>query len=65
MASDKTRALIAFAKIAVSLAAGYGIAYVWAEAREGIDEWFVPYLAGLVAALMVFVLLSKLNKGAD
>ncbi len=65
MASDKTKALIAIAKIGVALAVGYGIAFIWADTRGMMDEWYIPYAAGAVAAVMVFVLLSKLNKGAD
>ena len=64
MASDKTRAMLGFAKALVALAAGYAIWYVWGMNRPGMDEWYVPYGAGLVAAAMVFVLLSKLNKGS-
>ncbi|MFA4983499.1 MAG: hypothetical protein WC588_04780 [Candidatus Micrarchaeia archaeon] len=65
MASDKMRALIGFAKLAVAAVAGYAIYYVWVEARGGLDEWYIPYAAGTVVAVMVFVLLSKLNKGND
>jgi len=64
MASDKMRALVSFAKILLALAVGYGIAYVWNDTRGGIDEIWVPYAAGLVSAVMVFVLLSRLNKGS-
>lgn len=64
MASDKTRAALAFAKLLVSLAAGYIIHTVWIETRGDIDEFFIPYAAGGVVAVMVFVLLSKLNKGS-
>ena len=63
MASTKTRAVLGLAKLAVSLVVGYGMASIWASAREGLDEWFVPYAAGAVVAVMVFLLLSKLNKG--
>ena len=63
MASDKMRAVISFAKILLALAVGYGIAYVWNDTRPG-DEVYMPYAAGLVAAVMVFILLSKLNKGS-
>jgi hypothetical protein len=59
------RAAIGFAKLLIALAVGYGIAYVWNDTRAGLDEMWVPYAAGLVSAVMVFVLLSKLNKGAD
>jgi hypothetical protein len=65
MASDKMRALIGFVKIVVAVAVGYGIAWVWNDTRGSIDELWVPYAAGLVSAVMVFILLSKLNKGAD
>ncbi|MCX6771963.1 MAG: hypothetical protein NTX79_07990 [Candidatus Micrarchaeota archaeon] len=64
MASDKMRALISFAKVLLALAVGYAIAYVWNDTRAGLDEAWVPYAAGLVSAVMVFVLLSKLNKGS-
>ena len=58
MASDKMRALLAFAKLAVAVAVGYGIYYIWIETR-GDDEWWIPYGAWLVSTVMVFVLLSK------
>ena len=64
MASDKMRALISFAKILVALGVGYAIAWVWNDTRAGLDDVWVPYAAGLVAAVMVFILLSKLNKGS-
>ena len=74
MASDKMRALMAFVKFLVAVAVGYGIYWVWAMNRgASVDAPFVPfvygydpapYLAGLIAAIMVFVLLSKLNKGS-
>jgi predicted Co/Zn/Cd cation transporter (cation efflux family) len=64
MGSDKTRAILGFAKLALALVVGYAIAWVWAENRVGLDEWYVPYAAGAVAAVMVFILLSKLNKGS-
>ena len=64
MASDKMRAALGFAKALVALGVGYAIAYVWNDTRAGIDEMWVPYAAGLVSAVMVFVLLSRLNKGS-
>jgi len=64
MASDKMRALVGFAKLLVALAVGYGIAYVWNDTRGAIDDVWVPYAAGLLSAVMVFVLLSRLNKGS-
>ncbi|MFA6328648.1 MAG: hypothetical protein WCY41_04340 [Candidatus Micrarchaeia archaeon] len=64
MASDKMRALISFAKVLVALGVGYAIAYVWNDTRAGLDEMWVPYAAGLISAVMVFVLLSRLNKGS-
>ncbi|MEM4554497.1 MAG: hypothetical protein QXT25_01455 [Candidatus Anstonellaceae archaeon] len=65
MGSDKTKALIGFAKAALSLAVGYLIWWQWTENVTFFEEWYVPYVAGLIAAAMVFLLLSKLNKGAD
>ena len=68
MGSDKTRALLGFAKLLVAAVAGYGMYYVWMTERGNLENDFIPYapyVAGIVAALMVFLLLSKLNKGAD
>jgi hypothetical protein len=64
MASDKMRAAISFAKVLVALGVGYAISYVWNDTRGAIDDVWVPYAAGLVSAVMVFVLLSRLNKGS-
>ena len=63
MASDRMRAVIGFAKLLLALAVGYGIAYVWNDTRAGLDEWYIPYAAGLISAIMVFALMSKLNRG--
>ncbi len=66
MASDKTRAAIAFVKLLISLAAGYGIFTVWAETR-GYDDPLIPYgpyVAGVIVVVMVFLLLTKLSKGS-
>jgi hypothetical protein len=62
MASDTMKAAVGFAKILVALAVGYAIAYIWNDNRPG-DDFYMPYLAGLVTAVMVFFLLSRLNKG--
>ena len=64
MASDKMRAAVGFAKVLVALGVGYAIAYVWNDTRAGLDPEWVPYAAGLVSAVMIFVLLSRLNKGS-
>jgi hypothetical protein len=73
MGSDKTRALIAFAKLVIALAAGYAMVTIWSEARAGMDPEYevlgssvplIPYAAGLVVAVMVFFLLSRLSKGS-
>ena len=40
---------------------------LWLETRGNMDDAIVPYaayIAGLIVAVMVFVLLSKLNKGS-
>ncbi len=60
--SDKGRALIAFAKLLVALAAGGFLTYMWLDIRGEIDEWYIPYGAGLVVAVMVYVLLTRLSK---
>ena len=70
MASDKMRAAVSFAKLLLALAVGYGIYFVWMDNQAyGFDEimFGVPYIAigaGLVSAIMVLVLLSRLNKGS-
>jgi len=70
MASDKMRALISFAKLAVSAVAGFGIYFLWVENRTGetfpiLGEWYLPYVAGIIVTAMVYLLLTKLNKGGD
>ena len=72
MGSDKSKALIAFAKLAVSVVAGYAIYWMWTENRAGLDEAqfgtigaYFPYIAFVITAGMVFLMLSKLNKGGD
>ncbi|MCX8196705.1 MAG: hypothetical protein N3G80_00070 [Candidatus Micrarchaeota archaeon] len=65
MASDKMKALLGFAKMAVAAVVGYAIWWQWTENVTFFEEWYMPYLAGLISAGMVFILLSKLNKGAD
>jgi len=62
MASDTMKAAVGFAKVLVALGMGYAIAYIWNDNRQG-DEIYIPYLAGLISAIMVFALLSRLNKG--
>lgn len=64
MASDKTRALLSFGRLLVAIAVGYGIYFVWSDTRSGLDEWYVPIGAGVVATVMAFLLISKL-KGGD
>jgi prepilin signal peptidase PulO-like enzyme (type II secretory pathway) len=67
MGSDKARAAIAFVKVVVALVAGYGISWIWIDTRGFQDEVYVPfapYLAGLVVAVMVYLLLTKLSKGS-
>ncbi len=64
MGSDKTRALLSFVKILVALVAGYAVYTLWSDTRAGLDEYWVPYAAGLVVAAMVFFLLTKMSKGS-
>lgn len=60
--SDRGRAVIALAKVIVALVAGGYLGYSWMQLRGDLDEWFVPYIAGLITAVMIYVLLSKLGK---
>lgn len=62
--SDRGRAAIAIAKVIVALIAGCYLGYIWMQLRGGLDEWFVPYGAGLITAVMVYVLLSRLGKSS-
>ena len=66
MASDKTRAALAFVKVLIALGAGYAIFSIWVETR-GYDDPLIPYgpyVAGVIVTVMVFLLLSKLSKGS-
>ncbi|MCX6770169.1 MAG: hypothetical protein NT051_05870 [Candidatus Micrarchaeota archaeon] len=63
MASDKMRAVIAFVKVLVAIGIGYGIFALWTSYRVD-DEYWYPYVAWLISSVMVFILLSKLNKGS-
>ncbi|MCX8195438.1 MAG: hypothetical protein N3G22_05045 [Candidatus Micrarchaeota archaeon] len=62
--SDKSRALIAFAKLVVALAAGALLANIWIEARGYADEWYVPYGAGILVAAVIYLLLTRLSKSS-
>ncbi|VVC01116.1 Uncharacterised protein [uncultured archaeon] len=62
--SDRSRAAIAIAKVIVALLAGGYLGYLWMQLREGMDEFWVPYAAGLVTAVMIYILLSKLGKSS-
>jgi|GEM_PF-886117 len=69
MGSNATKAAISFVKIVVALGAGYGIYYFWSEtgSQRFFDEsiaGYTPYLAGLIVAMMVFLLLTKMSKGS-
>ncbi len=65
MASDKMKAVFGLGRLVVAVVVGYAIANVWAETRGPLDEWYVPYAAGVIATIMVFVLLTKLKGGGD
>ena len=65
MASDKTRALLGFGRFLVAVAVGYAIYAVWSGTRAGLDDWYVPVGAGVVATVIAFALLTKLKGGGD
>ena len=66
MADTRMKALISIARILLSLAVGYVIYYFWVTYRATIDEpVYIAIGAGLVSAVMVFLLLSKLKGGGD
>ncbi len=71
--SDRGRAVIAVAKVIVALLAGGYLGYVWLVLRgaSGVDEamfpefgWLIPYIAGIITALMIYLLLSRLGKSS-
>lgn len=72
MASDKTKALMSIAKVLISLGFGYGVYYFWASWRIATGKGLMPgesiewaYAAGIICAVLVYVLLGKINKSAD
>jgi hypothetical protein len=62
--SDKGRAAIAIAKVIIALVAGGYLGYLWLQLRGAIDEFWVPYVAGLITAFFVYILLIKLGKSS-
>lgn len=64
MASTKVRALIGIARILVGIGIGFAVYYMWSSIRSN-DEWYLPYGAGLVTAIMAALLLEKLKGGGD
>ena len=60
--SDRSRAAVAIAKVLLSLVAGAFLGYFWLQVRGELDEFWVPYAAGIITAVMVYVLLSRLGK---
>jgi hypothetical protein len=72
MASNKTKALMGIAKIVISLGFGYAVYYFWAAWRIATGKGLMPgesiewaYAAGIICAVLVYVLLGKINKGGD
>jgi len=71
MGSDKMKALMYFAKLLVAAAVGYGVYAIWIDVRSetasitGLDAGMEAIISGIICTVMVFILLSKLNKGGD
>ncbi|MEM3372879.1 MAG: hypothetical protein QXF76_01540 [Candidatus Anstonellales archaeon] len=57
-----SKAWISVLSVILGIVLGAGIVMIWQEFRPD-DEWYFSYGAGLVAAVMVFILLSKLRGG--
>lgn len=64
MASSKFRAAIGIMRVLVGIGLGYMVYSMWSNIRAG-DEWYYPFGAGLVTALMATLLLDKLKGGGD
>ena len=72
MGSSKTKALLGIAKILIALGFGYGVYYYWASWRIATGHGLMPgetiewaYAAGIICAVIVYVMLGKINKGGD
>ena|SRR3989338_1837764 len=64
MADAKMRALVGIGRLAVAVAAGGAIWWMWKENRP-FDEWYVSIGAAAVVVIFAFLLLSKLKGGGD
>ncbi len=70
--ASKTKALLSIAKILISLGFGYAVYYYWASWRINTGKGLMPgesiewaYAAGIICAVIVYVMLGKINKGGD
>ncbi len=72
MASNKTKALLSLFKLVIALGFGYGVYYYWYNLRIVPAKALIPgetvewaYGAGIICAVIVYVMLGKINKGSD
>ena len=72
MASNKTKALMGIVKFLIALGFGYAVYYYWASWRINTGHGLMPgetiewaYAAGIICAVIVYVMLGKINKGGD
>lgn len=72
MGSSKTKALLSIAKVLIALGFGYAVYYYWAAWRINTGKGLMPgetiewaYASGIICAVIVYVMLGKINKGGD
>ncbi len=64
MASTKVRALFGILRLLIGIGIGVAVGYFWSSERT-YDEWYVPWGAGLVVAIVASLLLEKMKGGGD
>lgn len=64
MAGEYWKALAAIARGVVALAVGYVVWWMWATNRP-MDDWYFSIVAGIIVAVILYVMLLKMKASAD
>lgn len=64
MASTKMRALVGIGRLLLGIGIGIAVGWMWMQERP-MDEWYLPWGAGLLCAVVASVLLDRMKGGGD